>query len=197
MPSKSINKTLGGLTVRLYVNKLEQAKAKRLLDKMPDIYNKAFERASREFGERLVRLTKKCLAVGQPPPNSGVSWKPHSESTIHDLGVHPLLNLTGTYMNSIGIQRAKGRTWVGLNYNRQGGSRNAYGRSTTGQARVNQDPKSKLTLNQIAIINEFGSKDGKIPARPLWQPAWKSLGGNRAYQALLKSYIKKGLNQYM
>ena len=197
MPSKSINKTLGCLTGMIYLNKAEQSNAKRILDKIPDIYNKAFERASREFGERLVRLTKKCLAVGQPPPNSGVSWKPHSESTIHDLGVHPLLNLTGTYMNSIGIQRAKGRTWVGLNYNRQGGSRNAYGRFTTGKARVNQDPKSKLTLNQIAIINEFGTRDGLIPARPLWQPAWKSLGGNRAYQALLKSYIKKGLNQYM
>lgn len=197
MPSKSINKTLGGLTVRLYVNKKEQAKAQRLLDKMPNIYNKAFERASKEFGEHLVRLVKKCLAVGQPPPNSGVSWKPHSESTIHNLGAHPLLNLTGTYMNSIGIQRSKGRTWVGLKYNRQGGSRNAYGRFTTGQARVNQNPRSKLTLNQIAIINEFGSKDGKIPARPLWRPAWKSLGGNAKYQETLKKELQKELRRYM
>ena len=31
MPSKSINKTIGGLTVRLYVNKAEQLKAQRLL----------------------------------------------------------------------------------------------------------------------------------------------------------------------
>ena len=38
MPSKSINKTLGGLTVRLYVNKAEQLKAQRLLNEMPDIY---------------------------------------------------------------------------------------------------------------------------------------------------------------
>ena len=164
---------------------------------MPNIYKEAFTRASQEFGERLVKIVKKCLAIGQPPPNSGVSWKPHSASTVHNLGAHPLLHYTGTYMNSIGIQRSLTRTWVGLNYNRQGGSRNARGRATTGSARATQRPPSKLTLNQIAIINEFGSRDGKIPPRPLWQPAWKSIGGNSAYQKLLRDCLRKELQKYM
>lgn len=195
--SNSINKTLGDLHIRLYANRSQQAKAQRLLDSMPNIYKRAFTRASQEFGERLVRLTKKCLAIGQPPPNSGVSWKPHSPSTIHNLGAHPLLHYTGTYMNSIGIQRSPTRTWVGLSYNRQGGSRNARGRATAGSARATQKPPSKLTLNQIAIINEFGSKDGNIPPRPLWQPAWKSLGGNSAYQKLLRDCLRKELQKYL
>lgn len=197
MSSKSINKTLGDISVKIYANKADQAKAQRLLDKIPDIYKGAFDRATKEFGMKLVSLTKRCLAIGQPPPNSGVSWPPHKPSTIHDLGAHPLLNYTGAYMNAIGLQRAQGRTWVGINYNRQGGSRNAYGRATSGSARVNQHPQSKLTLNQIAIIQEFGTKDGLIPPRPLWRPAWKSVGGNRAYQKLLKKYIKEGLSKYM
>ena len=195
--SRSINKTLGDLRIQLYANKSQQAKAQRLLDKMPNIYKEAFTRASQEFGERLVKIVKKCLAIGQPPPNSGVSWKPHSASTIHNLGAHPLLHYTGTYMNSIGIQRSPTRTWVGLNYNRQGGSRNARGRATTGSARATQRPPSKLTLNQIAIINEFGSRDGKIPPRPLWQPAWKSIGGNSDYQKLLRDCLRKELQKYM
>ena len=195
--SRSINKTLGDLRIQLYANKSQQAKAQRLLDKMPNIYKEAFTRASQEFGERLVKIVKKCLAIAQAPPNSGLSWKPHSARTVQNLGAHPLLHYTGTYMNSIGIQRSPTRTWVGLNYNRQGGSRNARGRATTGSARATQRPPSKLTLNQIAIINEFGSRDGKIPPRPLWQPAWKSIGGNSAYQKLLRDCLRKELQKYM
>ena len=44
--SNSINKTLGDLHIRLYANKSQQAKAQRLLDSMPNIYKKAFTRAS-------------------------------------------------------------------------------------------------------------------------------------------------------
>lgn len=33
--------------------------------------------------------------------------------------------------------------------------------------------KNGVPIADIAAVHEFGSRDGKIPARPLWQPSYK------------------------
>lgn len=35
--------------------------------------------------------------------------------------------------------------------------------------------KSKLTMSDLAIIHEYGTSDGKIPARPHYSKAWESV----------------------
>lgn len=200
MATNSINRTLpdsGSVEFRVYVHKDQELRAKRLINGIPSIYKNAFKNASNDFGKKLLNIIKTSLTIGQPPKGSGISWAPHAESTIHNLGEHPLLHLTGTYRNSISLHHTRTRTWVGLNYNISGGTRNKSGRLSAGHSRATSSNKSNLTLNQIAIILEFGSKDGRIPARPLWRPAWKVMGGNKGFQMAITKELRKEIRKYI
>lgn len=190
MATISINKTLSTRTlpadfdVRIYVNPKQQAKAQKLLDSMPHIYHEAYTKATITFGKKLARLVRRCIKIGQPPPGSKVSWPPHTKNTIRRWGEHPLLNLTGTYMRAIKIQHNKSRTWVGVPANLPGGQKN-----------------SKLTLNQIAMILEFGSTTGTnafIMPRPLWRPAWKCIAGNKneKFKITLMRALQREIRKY-
>lgn len=192
--AKSINKYLDVGKISINVDKAASAKVQRLLDGMPKIYTKAWEKGSRNFGTKLRDLVKRCIFTGTPP--SGVNWPPLSESTIHSLGKHPIYYYTGTYYRAITFHNDGKRVWVGVGYNRAGSTRNRFNKSVAGKAR-NTEQKSKLTLNQIAIILEFGSSDGKIPKRPLWEPAWKQIGGNKGLQQAVRKELLRELKNYI
>lgn len=118
-----------------------------------------------------------------PPPNSGVKWDPHSISTIKKYGEHTLLNYTGQYKRSVRIVKQKNRTFVGLPPNLH--------------RTLNSGKTSKRTLNQIAIMLEYGSRDGNLPSRPLWKPAFKAAGGKEALRKHVVNAIRKELRKYM
>lgn len=127
------------------------------------------------FSNRLLRIVRRSLTTGTPPPNSGVYWQPHSEATKRRWGVHPIYNLTGLYARSIGLHEYKSRTLIGLPINMSKASQGA-------------------TLNWVAIINEYGL-GGKIPARPVWGPSFKSVGGYEGLQKELLKNIRQKLYQ--
>ena len=49
---------------------------------------------------------------------------------------------------------------------------------------------SRKTLNQIAIMLEYGSRDGNLPPRPLWGPAYKAAGGKAALQKEIRNAVR-------
>ena len=79
MPSKSINKTLGGLTVRLYVNKLEQAK--QMLRELAETSNmvqsnEIFEMADEQgISKRTLENAKKELGIRAKKINNSWYWE--------------------------------------------------------------------------------------------------------------------------
>ena len=50
---------------------------------------------------------------------------------------------------------------------------------------------SGLTLNQLAIILEYGNEN--IPARPLWRPSLKSAGGPKELRNILMKEIRRSI----
>lgn len=190
MPSKSINKTLKVPTgdLEIYVDRKSQMRAERLIKKTPSILTEAEKKGTRRFANRLLKIVKRCLTTGTPPPGSGESWPPHSAATVKQLGAHTLMNWTGQYKNSVGIFTSRKRTYVGLpsNVRKQ---RKALKSGKTSTARTR-------TLNQVAIMLEFGSRDGNLPPRRLWNPAYKSAGGNQQLSKDIRDEIRKELRKY-
>ena len=184
MATKSVNRTLDIPSGRLeiYVDKAQQARAEKLIQSVPSILTKSYENGTRKFGEKLLRIVKKCLSTGMPPAGSGVSWPPHAANTVKALGEHTLLNWTGQYKRSVNIYHQRNRTYVGLPNNVR---------------KIRKKGKeSKKTLNQIAILLEYGSRDSNLPPRPLWAPAYKVAGGNKSLQKEIRNEIRKQLRKH-
>lgn len=121
---------------------------------------KAYNEAVSKFSKRTLRIIHRAVTTGQPP--KGVRWVSLAPSTIKRYGPHPIYNLRGVLRRAIRLNEGKSRTWIGI------------------PARMKpSNPRSKLTLNQVMIILGHGSKDGRIPARPLFEPAYNNVGGNR------------------
>nr|UVM89042.1 MAG: virion morphogenesis family protein [Bacteriophage sp.]UWI36606.1 MAG: virion morphogenesis family protein [Bacteriophage sp.] len=184
MATKSVNRTLDIPSGRLeiYVDKAQQARAEKLIQSVPSILTKSYENGTRKFGEKLLRIVKKCLSTGMPPAGSGVSWPPHAANTVKALGEHTLLNWTGQYKRSVNIYHQRNRTYVGLPNNVK---------------KIRKKGKeSGKTLNQIAILLEYGSRDSNLPPRPLWAPAYKAAGGTKVLQKILRNEIRKQLRNH-
>lgn len=195
MPSKSVNINISTPIgpLEIYVDKREQARAERLIAQTPSILTKGYAKGTEKFGNQLLRIVRRSLNTGIPPKGSGVSWPKHSPSTIKKYGEytkkygdkkygeHTMLNLTGQYAKSVTIVKGKKRTFVGL---------------PIGIRKITYTGKtSRKTLNQIAIMLEYGSRDGNLPPRPLWGPAFKVAGGKVALQKEIRNEIRKEIRE--
>lgn len=192
MPSKSVNITLSTPVgpLEIYVDKRKQARAERLIAKTPSILTEGYAKGTEKFGNQLLRIVRRSLNTGVPPRGSGVSWPPHAPGTLkkyHAPGTlkkyrdHTMLNLTGQYARSVTLVKGKKRTFVGL---------------PIGIKKITYTGKtSRKTLNQIAIMLEYGSRDGNLPPRPLWNPAFKAAGGKAALQKEIRNEIRKEIRR--
>lgn len=120
---------------------------------------RGYQKGLDSVARKIIWRVKRAINSGLPPEGSGVRWAPLSPSTIAKYGPHEIYRLTGVYYRSLSIQRQKNRVFIGI----------PHGAQPSGE--------SKLTLNEVAKVLEYGSRDGRIPARPLWAPALISYGG--------------------
>ena len=144
-----------------------------LINNIENIISRSYYSAVRTFSRQLVSIVKNSIISGTPPKGSNVYWAPHAPSTIKRYGAHPLLNLTGKYARVIGVYEYKGKTYIGVPYNLKIGK------------------KRKLTMGALARILEYGTDDGKIPDRPVWQPSLKSIGGKIKLSQMIKTNIRR------
>lgn len=181
MASKSVNITLPNISNLGLQIKLDGKwqKLDLLASRLQPSIQEGYDRAIKLYSNRLIRIVKKALTTGIPPSNSNTQWAPHSKSTIKRYGAHNLLNLTGTYSRAIGLKQYKSRTLIGL------------------PIQSRHSSQGHITLNQLAILLEYGSKEqgakGSIPARPVWRPALKSVGGKQALKTEIIREIRSKL----
>lgn len=184
MPTKKVNINVGTPlgAVQIYIDPRDQLRAEKLIANSPSILTQSYKRGIEKFSNQLLRIVRKSLNTGMPPPGSGVSWPKHSPTTLKRYPEHPLLHLTGQYARSVTIVRTKNRTYVGL---------------PIGVRKITYAGNpSHLTLNQVALILEYGSSDGRIPPRPLWAPAFEVAGGREAIKKEIRREVRKELRKY-
>lgn len=178
----NINISLPIGSVQIYVDPRKQMQAEKLITRTPQIMQRGYDLGSRKFGNQLLRIVRRSLNNGLPPPGSKVSWPPHATATLKKYGAHTLLNLTGQYARSVTMVTRKDRTFVGL---------------PPGLRKITYSGRtSRKTLNQIAIMLEYGSRDGNLPPRPLWQPAFEAAGGNVVLEKEIRNQLRKELRKY-
>lgn len=178
----NINISLPIGSVQIYVDPRKQMQAEKLITRTPQIMQRGYDLGSRKFGNQLLRIVRRSLNNGLPPPGSKVSWPKHSIATLKKYGAHTLLNLTGQYARSVTMVTQKDRTFVGL---------------PPGLRKITYSGRtSRKTLNQIAIMLEYGSRDGNLPPRPLWQPAFEAAGGNKVLEKEIRNQLRKELRKY-
>lgn len=150
-------------------------KVTALVENLGPSIQRGYDVAVNKFARDLLRIVTRSLTTGIPPIGGGVTWQPLSPSTIERWGQHSIYNLTGLYSRSVGLYSYKSRTLVGL---------------PIGTRRASQ---KKLTLNQLALILEHGSKDGRIPARPVWGPSLAAAGGKAKLKKSILTEIRRQL----
>lgn len=153
----------------------------RLSDKFIPSVKLGYDKGISHFAQRILSVVKRSLATGIPPPNSGTRWPELADSYVKRYGQHPIYHLTGLYFRSVDLWEYKSRTLVGLPINKR--------RADSGG----------LTLNQLAVILEYGSRldgtwaTGYIPARPIWGPTLKSVGGTEELKKIILTNIRRQL----
>lgn len=176
----------GTARLDIYVDPRDQQAAERFLKNQPAVLNRAYLGAATEFGNKLLKIIKRCIMTGKPPPNQGVSWPPHSEWTKKRFGEHPLLNLTGQYYREVQLMKSKyGRVMVGVP--------KVIKERMVSKKNGGVTADSTRTLNQIAYILEVGTAN--IPPRPLWKPAYQAAGGPKEIRNLMVKHIRREISK--
>lgn len=175
----TIPTVLGDLS--LVANQRTIDRVTKTIEKTPNLLNKAYELVGNQYAQRIAKMAKRCISRGMPPPGSGVSWQPHAESTVRRLGEHGLLYWSSQYYHNIQVIKRGKHISVGVPSNVRKTRPDHYKRNNS----------SVRTLSQVAKILEYGSLDGRIPARPLWRYIWKSVNGPIGYKKDLIQEINR------
>lgn len=181
MASKTTNITIPQLpNIELHTTG-DWVKVMDLTDNIGNTILKGYQKGSDKVSRLILNIVRRSLASGRPP--SGTHWPPlsqvYNEKLKKKYPGHKIYNLTGLYSRSVGIYKYKNRTLIGLPYNAKP-----------------SNPRSKISLIEVAIILEFGNRQSSIssiPARPLWKPSLKAIGGNNR----LKKEIMWGIRSQL
>ena len=176
MASNKINVTLPGVPqIEVKMDGAWQ-KVENLINGMPYSVKQGYDNGIMRCSKSIIRIVKRAMKSGMPP--KGARWPALSPATIRAHGKHNIYHMRGFYADSIGVYHYKNRTLVGVPLDKR-------------------LPKGNITLNQLGIILEHGSKtsgDGAIPKRPLWAPAFhKEYGGNDKVKRIILQEIRRKL----
>lgn len=173
---------------QVYVNPLDQRRLEYFMQKMPHLVQQAYDQATFRFARQLLGVIRRALRTGIPPPGGGVSWQPLAERTIKmytkwgHQNAHPWY-VMGQMLREINIfKNNKRRMYVG------------FPRGVTAR-HPNPNYKGKSpSLSYLALILE--SDTDYRPGRPLFNPAFKSVGGKPRLQRFMVQELKKVFRKY-
>lgn len=149
-------------------NKLGQ-----LLRTLPLTIRKAATVGQRRFAEQY----KKKILQTIHSNGAGLSWDPLQPSykrfkTKHGGNSGTMYQFFGVYVKSIKIKQKDHIISIGIH-----------------EGQIGKSMFGDLTVGQYANVLEHGSVARGIPARPLWSPVYRGMGGNKT----LRSYIIKSI----
>jgi hypothetical protein len=170
----------------------ETRRAEELIKRTPKILFDAYKDAAERFGKDIITKARRCIDTQTPP--HGVNWPKLSSRYVARMAGDDRIYLKSyQYYEAIGIYKdhvyyqsgklAKTRIFVGLPT-----------QVKKVHPRFNRD--TKLTLIQVANILEMGTRNERIPPRPLWKPLFQDMKGNERIKTFIKNSIIRQLKKY-
>lgn len=178
-------------SLQIYVDPVQQRRAMKLIEAMPEIMQRAYERGAQRFGKLVLQIVKKAMATGIPP--KGAKWAPLSDKTLKAYkswgysGSHPWF-LIGQMWRQVNLFTNKryGTIYVGFKQGLRASHPNPATRANLG---------NRYTLARLARMLETG--DGTpAPPRPLFSPAFKEAGGGARLNKFIVEELRKELKKY-
>jgi hypothetical protein len=136
--------------------------AKNAIATLPESIQRSYRAGQEKYAKKLVKTVKDHIK------NQDLNWQPLAESTKKRKGHDTILIDTKAYIESVQIYTQNKSVQVGVK-----------------RGLVN--PKSGIEISRYASLNEYGSD--KKPARPVWEPSIKELGGQKAIAIEVKKLI--------
>jgi len=172
----------GNLELKI-VNQLEWTKANRAIKELPKAIHEGYEDAVGDFSRDLINTIRKMMESGDP------SWAPLSPSTLesyhkkYPAANHPWYR-SGFMSSRVDFysDEHSNKVYIGLPQYQY------YEPQDWGE-----DSRRGLTMMQLAKMLEFGSWDGRIPARPLFSTAFDRKGGRNKLRENILKYLKRRL----
>lgn len=179
----------GNLEIKID-NQHEWTRVTRGIDNLTKAIRRAYEDAMEDIGSKLVRTIRNAIRSGRPP--GGGTWVPLSQGTLRTYHKHfpgattPYLR-SGKFMDCIDYYQEENgsRMYVGL------GQYSPYSEDYE----RGEDIRKGLTMIQLAKLLEFGGNGGKIPARPLFNPALQGIGGQAAIRKKILEQLRSKAKQ--
>lgn len=169
--TRAIKNNIGAGAIIPQIEKFgDWPKAHRLLGTIDGVLKNAMARANKSIADKLRAQVRKNIREN----GASIGWEPLAVGTRlkkAKLGQDPdrILYATGLYYRSITIWK------VGINY-------------YVGVKRGIKHGNGNLTVGEIARIHESGR--GNIPARPLWSPSYRQMGGSKRVKGILLWHIR-------
>lgn len=150
-------------------------KTRRVLAGIGGATTRGYKLGQLAFANKMLKQVRRNIrnnggSIGWPPVSSRYAdYKSR-------LGKDPnnLLVLSGLYYKSIHVWEKNGIYYTGVKHG----------------VRYPQE-RGGLTVGQVAKILETGSLVMNIPARPLWKPSYRQIGGNLGVKKTMIWYIRR------
>lgn len=165
--------------------KSEWIKAEHAVDNLGKAIRMGYQDAVEKIAKKLVRTIQRAIDMGRPP--GGGSWVPLSQGTLRTYHKHfpdatTPWKRSGKMRDCIDFYAAENsdRVYVGVSQ---------YSPYTEDYER-GEDTRKGLTTVQLAKLLEFGGNGGKIPSRPLFNPALDAIGGKSAIRKAILEELR-------
>lgn len=142
------------------------AAARNRTSKLPQTIKRSIRAAEEKVAKRLIKIVREHII------KQDLNWVPLSDAAIKSKGHNKVYRFTGTYFNSLKFWQKGYSVEIGI-------PRGVY------------EPRNGVELWKVATWMELGTT--KMPARPIWGPSIKELGGRGGMQDIVADTLREKL----
>lgn len=174
-------------TPQPYIKPIAKGRVEYLFKHIPEEMQGAYDEGTRRFCKLLLRVVKKAMTNGVPPPDGETQWDPLSERTLKKYSKWGVKSTNpwygaGDLYKHIQVLKANNKNWnVGF---------------PRGMSATHPNPKYKGDRPTMNKLMQYLEDPLDRPKRPIWSPAFNSVGGAKKLSQYISKALKEKVKEY-